>query len=130
MDDRTLIAYRTALLGIGSVRIRQGRPQDALADFQRAEEVSLEIVKRYEDDPGQWQEQAQATYYIGEAYWEMQDIPNAAVHIERSVGYAQRALELDPENFRFQMEVLYGLNNLGAVRHSSFTNSRSASGTR
>ena len=115
MDDRTLVAYRTALIGIGSVRIRQGRPEDALADFQRAEEVSLEIVKRYEDDPGQWQEQAQATYYIGEAYWEMQDIPNAAIQIERSVGYAQRALELDPENFRFQMEVLYGLNNLGAV---------------
>lgn len=115
MDDETLENYRTALTGVGSVRIRQGRPEEALAAFRRAETVSLEIANREQDNAERWDEQAQATYYIGEAYWEMQDVPSAAVHIERSVAYAERALELEPDSYEYRLGVVFGLNNLGAI---------------
>lgn len=115
MENQTLQNYRAALVGIGSVRIRQGVPQDALDVFLRAESVSREIVNREQDNAQQWKEQALATYYIGEAYWEMQDVPSAAQYIEQSVEYAQRALELSPANFEYQLEVIFGLNNLGAI---------------
>lgn len=115
MDAEMIENYRTALNGVGSVRIRQGKPEEALDVFRRAETISLEIVSREEDNAERWLEQSISTYYIGEAYWEMQDVASASQHIEKSVDYAQKALDLSPNEFKYQREVILGLNNLGAV---------------
>ncbi len=119
LDEATLHDYRTALLGIGMVRIRQGKPQQALEVFNRALELSQSLVDRDAEDPEHWYDLAVHTYYIGEAYWEMQEFPAATARIVESLQYAERAAALAPENFAYQIEVVYGLNNIGAVRTRS-----------
>lgn len=115
MDDDTLEKYRVALLGVGSVRVRQGKLEDALAAFERAAELSRTHVTRQADNAEYWYQLAQNTYYIGEAYWEMQDVPAAAEKIELAMKRAQRAAELEPDRFPYQIEVIFALNNIGAV---------------
>ncbi len=115
LDPDSLEHYRTALLGIGTVRIRQGKPDEALDIFHRARELSRSMVDRNSDQAGRWYDLATHTYYIGEAHWEMQEVPQAAAFILESLGYAQKAAALDPGSFDYQIEVIFGLNNVGAV---------------
>ena len=115
MDVDTLKKYRTAIRGVGMVRIRQGKLEDALETFKRAAVVGETLVERQGDDAENWYELAQNTYYIGEAYWEMQNLPAAAEKIEQSQIYGQRAAALSPERFAYQLEVVFGFNNIGAV---------------
>lgn len=115
LDDETLQKYRTALIGVGSVRIRQGKLEEALATFERAMELGQVSTSRAQQDAGQWYELAQNTYYVGEAHWELQDIPAAADYISRSLEYGRKAAELAPDNFAYQLELVFGLNNMGAV---------------
>lgn len=115
IDPTSLRHYRTALVGIGSVRIRQGKPREALDVYQRALELSQSMVDRDDRDASRWHDLAMHTYYIGEARWEMQEFAAAAERIVESLRYAERAAELAPDNFEYQIEVVYGLNNVGAV---------------
>lgn len=115
LDDDTLRKYRTALIGVGSVRIRQGRLAEALENFERAMELSQVSTNRSANDAAEWYELAQNTYYVGEAHWEMQDIATAADYIERSLDYGRRAAALAPGNGAYRIEVVFGLNNMGAV---------------
>ena len=115
LNITTLQHYRTALLGVGSVRIRQGKPKLALDAFNRAAELGRSIVDRDATKPDWWYDLAVGTYYIGEAHWEMQDIQAAAEHMVESLKHAERAAGLAPDEFKYQIEVVYGLNNLGAV---------------
>lgn len=116
IDPTALHQYRTALLGIGTVRIRQGKPRDALDVFERALELSQSMVERDVSNASRWYDLAIHTYYIGEAYWELQDFPRAAERIVESFGYAERAAELAPDNFDYQIEAVYELNNVGAAK--------------
>jgi len=52
---------------------------------------------------------------VGEAYWEMQDIPLAAEHVQAALDYARRAATLAPSNADYRLEVVFGLNNMGAI---------------
>ena len=115
MDAQTLDNYRTALIGIGTVRIRQGKPQSALEVYLRASELSRSMVQREADDARHWYDLAVLTYYIGEAYWEMQKFPETAQRIVQALEYAERAVALAPDEFRYQIETVFELNNLGAT---------------
>ena len=115
LDDDTLYKYRTALIGVGSVRIRQGKLEEALETFLRAMELGQESANRAVEDAGQWYELAQHTYYVGEAHWEMQNISAAADYIAQSLDYAKMAAALEPGNIAYRLEVVFGLNNMGAV---------------
>lgn len=116
MDLNTLGHYRSALLSIGTVRIRQGQPEAALDLFLRARELTQSLLDRDRDQSISWYDLATHTYYIGEAYWEMQNIPQAAQLITESLSYAEKAAALQPDNFDYQLEVVFGLNNVGAVQ--------------
>jgi tetratricopeptide (TPR) repeat protein len=115
LDDDTLDKYRSALIGVGSVRIRQGKLEEALETFERAMELGQVSTSRAENEPSEWYDLAQNTYYVGEAHWELQDIPQAADYIGRSLTYGRRAAALAPGNFDYRIEVVFGLNNMGAV---------------
>jgi tetratricopeptide (TPR) repeat protein len=115
MDPKTLNDYRTALIGIGNVRIRQGKPQSALEVYSRASELSHSIAAREGGEAKHWYDLAVLTYYIGEAHWEMQDFPETAQRIVEALGYAERAAALAPDDFRYQLEVVFDLTNLGAT---------------
>ena len=115
MDDEFLEQYRVVLIGVGSVRIRQGKLAEALETFERAAELSRIFIQRAERDARQWYELAQNTYYIGEAYWEMQNVAAAAEKMAASLDHARRAAELEPDNDAYALEVVFGLNNMGAV---------------
>jgi tetratricopeptide (TPR) repeat protein len=115
LDDDTLQKYRGALIGVGSVRIRQGKLEEALASFLRAMEISEVAANRSVQDASEWYELAQNTYYVGEAYWEMQNISVAAEYITQSLDYSKMAAALEPDTIRYRIEVVFGLNNIGAV---------------
>ncbi len=115
MDPKTLDHYRIALLGIGTVRIRQGKPLSALEVYERARELSQSMVERESDEASRWYDLAMLTYYIGEAHWEMQHFNETADRIVESLRYAQRAVSLAPDKFEYQLEVVFELNNLGAT---------------
>lgn len=115
LDDDTLQKYRAALIGVGSVRIRQGKLEEALQTFLRAMELSQVSANRAVENPAEWYELAQNTYYVGEAHWEMQNISAAADYIGQSLDYAKRAAALAPDEIRYRIEVVFGLNNMGAV---------------
>ena len=115
MDPQTLEGYRTAMLGIGTVRLRQGKPESALKAFYRARDLSQSMVDREGDEASRWYDLATHTYYIGEALWEMQHIPEAAEFIVESLQYAERASALAPDVLEYQLEVVFGLTNVGAV---------------
>lgn len=115
LDDDSLRKYRVALMGVGSVRLRQGKLEQALANFERAVELGRVYTRRADTDPAGWYELAENTYYVGEAYWEMQNIDTAARHIRTALDYAKKAATLAPDNVAYRFEVLYGLNNMGAI---------------
>ncbi len=115
LDDETLYKYRTALIGVGTVRIRQGKLEEALETFLRAMELGQESANRSVEDASQWYELAQHTYYVGEAHWEMQNVSDAADYIAQALDYAKMAAALEPDNIRYRIEVVFGLNNMGAV---------------
>lgn len=115
LDDDTLQKYRSALIGVGSVRIRQGKLEEALESFLRAMELSEVSANRTVEDASQWYELAQNTYYVGEAHWEMQNISTAADYIAQSLEYSKLAAALAPDNIAYRIEVVFGLNNMGAV---------------
>ena len=115
MDPALLGHYRSALVGIGTVRIRQGKPDAALDLFLRARDLSRTMVDRSAADAGHSADLATHTYHIGEAYWEMQNVPEASGYIRESLDYAKRAAALQPDNFAYQLEVVFGLKNIGAI---------------
>ncbi len=115
MDPKTLNDYRTALIGIGNVRIRQGKPQAALEVYARASELSRSMVAREGNEARHWHNLAMLTYYIGEAHWEMQDFPETAKRIVEALEYAERAASLAPDEFEYRIEVVFELTNLGAT---------------
>ncbi len=115
MDPKTLNDYRTALIGIGNVRIRQGKPQAALEVYARASELSRSMVAREGNEARHWHNLAMLTYYIGEAHWEMQDFPETAKRIVEALEYAERAVSLAPDEFEYRIEVVFELTNLGAT---------------
>jgi len=115
LDDDTLHKYRVALIGVGSVRLRQGKLEQALENFQRAVQLGEVYTSRADTDPTGWYELAENTYYVGEAYWEMQNVATAAEHIQAALDYARKAAALAPDDVAYRFEVLYGLNNMGAI---------------
>ena len=115
LESEDIRRYRIALVGVGTVRIRQGKPREALGEFQRALELSRFIKDLDEDDARRWAELSIHSFYIGQAYWEMQDVATAAIWMTEALEHSEKAAELEPGNFGYQIEVIYGLNNLGAV---------------
>jgi len=115
IDSNTLRKHQAALRIIGDVRIAEGRPAQALEAFERAHNVGEEISDREPDDARQWYERNLTQYALGSAYWEMQDILSAEKHIAQAAEFVERAVELQPAEPEFQLDLSRRYSDLGAV---------------
>ncbi len=115
IDSNTLRNHQAALRLIGDVRIAEGRPAEALEAFERAQEVGQEISDREPDDARQWYERNLTQYALGSAYWEMLDFVSAEKHVARAAELVERAVELQPDEPEFLLDLSRRYSDLGAV---------------
>ena len=77
--------------------------------------VGREIGDREPGDARQWYERNLTQYALGSAYWEMQDIVSAENHIAQSAELVRRAMELQPAEPEYQLELSRRYSDLGAI---------------
>lgn len=105
-----------ALRQVGRVNQFEGKPEEALAAFQRSRDLLADLHEKHPDAPELLFELGNAEYYIGNLH-NQQDRYESAVESMRNYHHlTRRLLALDPSNPDWMLEVSYSNNNLAALQ--------------
>ncbi|MBX3698503.1 MAG: TIR domain-containing protein [Dokdonella sp.] len=100
---------------LGEVDNTRGNLDSALTRYQEAAATTEEQLRRDPDNPQRIFDHAQSVYWVGYIAWQRGDSDAAKGYWTRYYDYAQRLVEIDPNNDEWQMEVNYANSNLGTL---------------
>lgn len=115
LTDVALVARAKALRQIGDIRIQQGRAAEARTPLASALALNQQLSNRYPNDPELIFETGQSEFSAGYAAWRTSEFDLALTHFQGYLEASQRLVAIDSSNPKWQLEVVYSLNNLGAL---------------
>lgn len=115
LTDDELGARARALRQVGDVRARQGRLAEASPAFAESLRLDSERVARRPDDTQAVFDVAQSQFYIGYDHYLRGEHQRALPWFQRYAASADRLLELEPDEPRWQRERQYALDTLASI---------------
>ncbi|MCK9193916.1 MAG: hypothetical protein M0P19_08600, partial [Nevskia sp.] len=115
LTDVALVARAKALRQIGDIRIQQGRAAEARTPLASALALNQQLSNRHPNDPELIFETGQSEFSAGYAAWRTSEFDLALTHFQGYLEASQRLVAIDSSNPKWQLEVVYSLNNLGAL---------------
>ena len=115
VNDRVLAGRARALKQIGSVRIDQGRLDDALASFQTAEGITAQLLARKPDDVERMTAQADSMTWIGTAHWYQGKLQPAQENFQAASAVLETASARRPGNAEIAYALAAARTNSGRV---------------
>ena len=113
LSDDEVFARSLALMQIGQLRVRQGRPDEARTAFEDSLAL-VEDLTRQNPDHDEWQGSLGSRHYwIGRVLWDQGDLDGALQRFELQLAAARRHVDRDPSNVRAQRNLAYAYNNVG-----------------
>ncbi len=118
LSDAALLQRSRALSITAQVSWAQGEVREAQALYRQALAGTLEAVRRAPGDPKRLFEHAQNIFWLGEVsrYNGQPDEAIAAFSEYKKI--ADRLVTLEPDNLRWRMEGLYGVENSGILLYN------------
>lgn len=116
LDPPALSRRAKALMKLGSVDMARGDIDAAFKAYQAAFASTGEQLRRAPNDPDRIFDHAQSVFYLGEAARKRGDDAEMEARNLDYFRFAQRLVELAPEDPRSRIELAYAYSNLGAVK--------------
>lgn len=113
LSDDALLQRSRALNLIGEVAYDRGNLAEADALFHQATAGTEEAVRRSPDDPKRIFDHAQNVFWLGEIARARGQTDQAVSSYGEYKRLADRLVALEPDNLRWRMEGLYGVENSG-----------------
>ncbi len=116
--DDELASRSRALYQIGSVRLNEGRSDEAVPAFQESLRLARLLSGRAPDDPQRLFDLSQSHFWVGYADWLAGNLEEAELQLQAYLDIAGRLVELEPDNLDYRMELGYAQSNLGSIREA------------
>ena len=113
LSDAALAQRSQALNLLAQIANSRQDPNAAEAGYREAMRSTAELLGRSPDDPQRLFDHAQNVFYLGEIARNSGDAKRAETAFRDYKVLADRMVAIDPGNLKWQMEVLYGKENVG-----------------
>jgi len=117
-SDDELLTRSQALYQIGSVRLNQGNPTEALPVLEESLRLVRALTDRDPEDTERLFGLSQSHFWVGYAAWLHGDLDAAELEFDGYMEAATRLVALDSTSLDFRMELGYAHSNLGSVREA------------
>ena len=115
ITDESLLRRAEALRQIGDVRLSLGEFGPALAAFQDSLALSQTLSRRSPDNQDWLFALGNAWFWVGNTHWQKGDLEAAVAPMTEYLKAADRLVQLDARNRKWQLERGYALGSLGAL---------------
>jgi len=115
ITNESLLRRAEALRQIGDVRLSLGEFDPALAAFQESLNLSRELSGRSPDNEDWLFALGNAWFWVGYTHWQKGDLGAAVGPMTEYFKAAERLVQLDAGNRKWQLERGYALGNLGSL---------------
>jgi tetratricopeptide (TPR) repeat protein len=115
ITNESLLRRAEALRQIGDVRLTLGEFKAALTAFQDSLDLSQELASRSPDNQDWLFALGNAWFWVGYTHWQEGNLGAAVGPMTEYFNAAQRLVQLDPGNRKWQLERAYALGNLGSL---------------
>jgi len=113
LSDSALLQRSRALNLMAEVAYDRGNLKEAQSLYRQAAGGTAEAVRRSPDDPKRIFDHAQNIFWIGEIARYSGDTDQAVAAYSEYKRLADQLVALQPDNMRWRMEGLYGVENIG-----------------
>lgn len=113
LTDDQLAQRSRALTLLGQIALARGDRDAALARYREALRGTGELVERATENPQRLFDHAQNVFWLGELARDRGQLQQAEESYRVYLGLAQRMVAADPNNTKWQMELLYAKENIG-----------------
>jgi serine/threonine-protein kinase len=114
LSPRDLWQKSVVLQQIGSLRMDQGKSEQAAAAFRQALRLAEVSTRRLPNDADAWYTLGRAHSYLGLFHYRSGDVNAGLREMQSYLAIAERLASRSPKNLRFQHEVLNAHSNLGS----------------
>jgi tetratricopeptide (TPR) repeat protein len=115
LSDEALAQRSRALTLMGEIADTRGDLDGALGRYREAMASTEELARRYPDDPQRLFDHAQNVFWVGAIAQQRGQTAEAERAMREYKSLADRMVELDPANRKWQLEVKYANTSLGAL---------------
>ena len=115
ITDDSLLRRAEALRQIGDVRLSLGEFERARAAFQESLNLSQALSRRAPENQERLFAMGNAWFWVGYTHWQQGNLDAAIAPMTAYLEAAERLLQLDAHNRKWQLEHAYALGNLGGL---------------
>lgn len=115
ITDVSLLRRAEALRQIGDVRLSLGEFEPALAAFQESLTLSQELSNRSPANEDWLFALGNASFWVGYTHWQKGNLDAAVAPMTAYLDVAERLVQLNPRNRKWQLELAYAYGNLGGL---------------
>ena len=115
LSDDQLAQRSHALTLLGRISISRGDTDGALKRVNEAMRSTGELVSRDPENPQRLFDHAQNVFWIGELARDLGRMDRAEAAYREYQSLADRMVAAEPDNLKWQMEVLYAKENVGII---------------
>ena len=115
LSDSALLQRSRALSLTAEVAYLRGQVDTAQRLYHEAMDGTREAIRRNPDDPQRLYDHAQNVFWVGEIAHKRGQFDQSEAAYREYKTLADRMVELEPDNLKWRMEVLYANENLGIV---------------
>jgi tetratricopeptide (TPR) repeat protein len=115
LTDDALAQRSKALTLMGQIAAYRGDLDGALRRYREALAGTAEALRRHPDDPQRLFDHAQSVFWVGETARLRGDLKEAGAQGREYRRLADRMVAADPDNPKWQLEVVYSASNLGII---------------
>lgn len=110
--QRVALAFRQ----MGNVNQGQGKPVEALADFERSREIFVVLTEKYPESQELLFQLGNAEFYVANLHRGEDRYDKAGQFMENYQKVTHKLFEMDPENPDWILELSYSHNNIAALQ--------------
>ena len=110
--EKVALAFRQ----MGNVNQGQGKPVQALADFERSRNIFLILTEKHPESQELLFQLGNAEFYVGNLHRNEDRYEIAQQSMERYWEVTHRLFEMDPDNPDWILELSYSHNNIAALQ--------------
>jgi tetratricopeptide (TPR) repeat protein/tRNA A-37 threonylcarbamoyl transferase component Bud32 len=115
LSERELLRRSTALYQIGTVRIAQGRLEEATKPLEASRSLAAALVERKPNDLERLYELGQSEFWVGYVHWRRRHLDQALARFNAYVDISERLVAAAPQNGDYQLELSSANSNIASV---------------
>jgi tetratricopeptide (TPR) repeat protein len=115
LSPETRVKVALAIRQLGYVSELQGRPEEAIAAYERSRGLFRDLNGKHPQDQQILFELAQVEWYVGHFYFQRGEYARVLEPMKAYETAARELIRLDPDNPEWRMELSYALTSLAAL---------------